>query len=124
MAMKQEESTYRSALDLGSIRQVLRAALGRKVEISSIEFDALDVRPDLAILAEKKSLFGADSAMHVYIDEQGDHRRITLVALGSGVGDYLMSGIRGSIKLSGGREMASQIVEALRREDSSLQEVQ
>lgn len=128
MATKQEESVYRSNLDIGSIRQVLRGALGGKVQISPLQFDALDDPPDFAILAEKNATFGAQSAIQIYINDEGDHRKIALVALGDGAFGRMMGASHGamnngSVKLSGGRKMITQVVEALRRQDSSLQQV-
>lgn len=126
--MKQEESVYRSNLDIGSIRQVLRGALGSKVQISPLQFDALDDPPDFAILAEKNATFGAQSAIQIYINDEGDHRKIGLVALGDGAFGRMMGAANGamnngSVKLSGGRKMITQVVDALRRQDSSLQQV-
>lgn len=128
MGMKQEESVYRSNLDIGSIRQVLRGALGNKVEISPLQFDALDDPPDFAILAAKNATFGANSALQIYINDEGDHRKIGLIALGSGGFSRVYGAAQGalandSVKLAGGRKMATQVVEALRRQDSSLQQI-
>lgn len=128
MATKQEESVYRSSLDVGSLRQVLRGALPNKVQISPLQFDALDDPPDFAILVEKSAFLGAQTAIQVYINNEGDHRKIALVALGDGAfgriaGASHGAASNGAVKLAGGRKLVGEVVAALRRADSSLQQV-
>ncbi|MFV0459420.1 MAG: hypothetical protein ACK5MT_11705 [Actinomycetales bacterium] len=125
MGIKQEGSTFLSSLDIGSIRQILRQALGPRVEISPLEFDVLDDPPDLAVLAQRYATFGAQSAIQIYVNDEGSHRSITLVALGDGAFGRMMGASNGmmnngALKLSGGRKMVAEVESALRQQDSSL----
>jgi hypothetical protein len=127
-AVKQEASSYRTSLDSDSIRKVLRDVLGSKVKVTPLKASALDDPSDLAITATKSTMFGANSAIQVHVTNAGDHRTVTLVALGSS-GLARMQGVVDGIavsdvvKLSGGRTMVSEVVEGLRRADSSLRQI-
>ncbi|MCO7274086.1 hypothetical protein [Cellulosimicrobium cellulans] len=120
--MKQEESVYRSRLDVGSLRQVLRGACG-KAEISPVQFDALDDPPDFSILAEKRGLIGGDSAIQVHINDNGDHRLVLLVALGDSGFARAMQGARNSLSFGGSKKFAATVAEAIRSADPSFQQV-
>ncbi|RYJ04550.1 MAG: hypothetical protein EON52_16200 [Actinomycetales bacterium] len=128
MGIKQDQSVYNSSLDIGAIRQVLRGALGGKVEISPIQFDALDEPPEFAILVEKRT-FASNSAFQVYIETVNDRRHITLIALGDG-GLSTIAQVastngfnKGNVRLGKSRQLVAEVVQALRTHDSSLQQI-
>ena len=120
--MKQEEAVYRTRLDLGAVKQLVRVAVGN-AEISPVQFDALDDPPDLAVLVEKGSLLGGSSAVQVHINDEGDHRLVAVVALGDSGFARAMAGARNSVSFAGSKKLAASIVDALRQRDNSVQQV-
>lgn len=119
---KQAESVYRSSLDIGPLRQVLRGATG-KAQISPVQFDALDDPPDFSILAEKSGLIGGDSAIQVHINDNGDHRLVSIIALGDSGFARAMAGARNSLSFGGSKRFAAAVAEAISSADPSLQQV-
>ncbi|GAA2119931.1 hypothetical protein [Kocuria atrinae] len=92
---KQEESWYSTSLDLGQIKQVLGSVLAR-AEISQLQGGPLNDMPEFAILAEqpgglfKKPNFGKGlAATQILVHDNGDHRRIQMIALGTSAGATL-----------------------------------
>ena len=120
--MKQEEAVYRSRLDVGSIKQVLRAAVGN-AEISPVEYDALDDPADLAVLVAKNGLIGGASAVQVHVNDEGDHRVIGIIALGDSGFARAWGGARNTVSFGGSKKLAATIADAFRQRDSALQQV-
>jgi hypothetical protein len=120
--MKQEESVYRSRLDVGTLKQIVRAACGN-AKISPIQFDALEDPPDLAVLVEKNGVIGGSSAVQIQINDEGDHRLFAIVALGNSGLERAWSGARNTISLGGSKKLAFTVIDAVRQRDSALQQV-
>lgn len=125
--MKQEGSEYRSRLDIGTIRQVIRGALSGKVTLSPIEYDALSDPDDFAILVEKRGL-ASNAAFQLFVNDAGWERHIAFVALGDGgfstvVQAATTNGLnKGNIRLGKSRQLVSEVVAALRSQDPQLQQ--
>ena len=120
--MKQDESIYRTRLDLGALKQIIREAVGR-AEISPVQHDALDDPADLSVLVEKSGLIGGSSAVQVHVNDEGDHRLVEIIALGDSGFSRAMQGARNSVSLRGSKKLAAAVAETLRQRDASLQQV-
>lgn len=120
--MKQEESVYRSRLDVGTLKQIVRGAVGN-AEISPVQFDALDDPPDLAVLVEKGSLLGGSSAIQIHVNDEGDHRLVAIVALGNSGFERAWGGARNTVSLGGSKKLAAAVALAIQQRDSALQQV-
>jgi hypothetical protein len=125
--MKQEGSEFRSRLDIGTIRQVIRGALSGKVTLSPIEYDALSDPDDFAILVEKRGL-ASNAAFQLFVNDAGEERHITFVALGDGgfstvVQAATTTGLnKGNVRIGKSRQLVSEMVTALQSQDPQLQQ--
>jgi hypothetical protein len=125
--MKQEGSEFRSRLDIGTIRQVIRGALSGKVTLSPIEYDALSDPDDFAILVEKRGL-ASNAAFQLFVNDAGAERHITFVALGDGgfstvVQAATTTGLnKGNVRIGKSRQLVSEMVTALQSQDPQLQQ--
>ncbi|MGC4104881.1 MAG: hypothetical protein QM753_00820 [Thermomicrobiales bacterium] len=136
---KTDESWYSSGLDVTRIRQVLGQALAG-AEISQLGSGPLDEPAALKILASKNpGMFNraGSATIGILVFEQGDHRRIQLVAFGTSLGEN-MSGqwqMRGASfgaqtkanrekpDLGKGKKMVAECVSALQSADPQFKRV-
>lgn len=117
---KVERNDFRTGLGIAELRQILRTVVG-KATISPVQYDMLDEPVDFAVVVEKSSFFGGDSVVQVHINDVGDHRQLSVVAIGDSGFARAMAGLRYSASLSASRKYAASIIEAIRRSDPSLQ---
>ncbi|GAB2559475.1 hypothetical protein [Leucobacter ruminantium] len=120
--MKQEENIYRSSLDVGSLRQIVRAACGNAT-ISPVQFDALDDPSDLAVLVEKNGLIGGSSAIQVHVNDEGDHRLLAIIALGDSGFARAWGGARNTVSFGGSKKLAATLADAVRQHDAALLQI-
>ncbi|WP_156762103.1 hypothetical protein [Microbacterium karelineae] len=120
--MKQSESVYSSVLDIGTLKQAVRAAVGN-AEISPVQFDALDDPPDFAVLVEKQGFIGGASAIQVHVSDDGERRLVALIALGDSGFARAWNGARNTVSFSGSQKLAAAVADAIRQHDSALQQV-
>lgn len=121
MGMKQDERTFRTALMIAQIKQVLSSPL-RKGSIEPVQFDALSEPPDLALEITKFSLTSGQR-LQIGVDDAGRHRFVTIVALGDGGLTRVLGGIRNTISFGASMKWAEEVVDALQAADPSLEQV-
>ena len=120
--MKSEESVYRSRLEIGAIKQIVRDAVG-DAEISPVQFDVLDDPSDLAVAVRKHGFLSGYSAIQVLVDDEDDRRLISVIALGDSGAARAWGGAANTVSLSGSRKLAGSVVDMIRQHDSELQRV-
>lgn len=126
--MKQEQTVYRSTLEIDAIRAVLRENLSGKISVSPLQYDALDDPDDFAILIEKRTM-ASNAAVQLHANDRGEHRTVAFVALGDGGFSTMVqvastSGFnKGNVKLGKSRQLVDEMVQALSRRDTSVRKI-
>lgn len=115
-------ATAMSVRDLGGAANAFFA--GEKAEVSPIQMgnnplDALEQQADIAVVGRRRALTSM-WAVHLYVFDEGDKRRVKVIALGDGAGAKFMNGSRNSLSMAKSTEAARKLLEKLRSSDPSI----
>lgn len=73
MATEVDERNYRTRLDLGTLRQVVSGCLTGRIDISPLQYDALEDPDDIGVLVTRDAIFGGNAAVQVCMNDAGEH---------------------------------------------------
>lgn len=124
--MKTAERNLRTELSVRELGQCLNDATSRlkasvtKIHDSTNPLDSFDRTADIAVAVQGKGKLSSAWAVQIYVYDEGDHRKIELIALGDSGFQRAMMGVQSSVSLSKSMEKMDTIVSFLESTDSSL----
>ena len=121
---KQELVEFDTSLDLNQIKRIFSdtvAGLHRKVEFGPIQAsdNPFDDSDDFSAFASLSTLTGG-WVVQIYINDDGDSRRVRLAALGSGGVGRAVGGLKNTVSISKSREIILGVLAKLRSADSGI----
>lgn len=121
MGMKSSEISFTTRKSLADVGGSLQAAMARvkaqeiaQIESSSGALAAFDQRADIEIVGSGKTLLTGYWAVQVYVADEGEHRAVTLIALGDSGLSKAMHGAANSTWLSTSTKKRDEIASFLR----------
>jgi hypothetical protein len=110
--------SHRSVADIGRTMQAaLAAAKARsidQIQSSSGALAAFDDRADIEVVAQGQGFMSGGWAVQIYVFDEGERRRVSLIALGDGGFTRAMAGATNSVSLSASKKKRDQLANALR----------
>lgn len=121
--MKSTHATFITQLPLGELSNIISDYLG-KAKISDLQGNSLSGSSDVGILAEWNPLMGFNAAMQVLVDDLGESRRVTLIALGNSLGEGVILGMakESAVRLRESEKMLRKLSDGIRAADPQLRD--
>lgn len=115
-------STKLSTQDLAAVANSFFS--GEKAEVHPIQMgnnplDTFGRQPDIAVVGRRQALTSM-WAIHFFVVDEGQIRKVQVIALGDSAGAKFVSGTRNSLSMSKSTEATRRLLEKLRESDPSI----